>query len=149
MLNNKYKLSPTRKVQYVQKGMLGGGNFWKKMTAGQWPITILALIVLFFVGLPTIKNYLKQEALDREIADVKMEIAEYEDKNSDLKNMLRYLESDQAVEERGRLNLGLKKEGEKVIVISRVDKTESNPVSANNSLDQLSNPQKWWRYFFN
>ena len=148
MLRKKYKLSPMRKVPYVQKGLLGGDNFWGKMVAGQWPITILALLILLFVAMPAVKNYLRQKALDREIAEVQTEISKYENSNKDLKEMVRYLESNQSVEERGRVNLGLKKQNEKVIIISRANKIENDGTATGTELDKLSNPQKWWRYFF-
>jgi cell division protein FtsB len=148
MPRKKFNSSSAPKLPYVQKGRVGGDDFWQRMMAGQWPITIIALVVLFLVGMPTVKNYLKQKELDREIASVQAEANKYEDQNKDVKNMLLYLQSDQSAEDRGRLNLGLKKQGENVIVISR-----SNPVAATSTDDgaaigDQSNPQNWWHYFF-
>ncbi|MEI7451601.1 MAG: septum formation initiator family protein [Candidatus Falkowbacteria bacterium] len=148
MSRDKYKINPAHKVQYVQKGRLGGNSFGQRMMTSQWPVTILALVVLVFVSMPTVKNYLKQKELDREIADVSAEATKYEDRNKDVKNMLHYLESDQSVEDRGRLNLGLKKQGENVIVISRTNKVEGAGQAGGAAMDDQSNPQKWWRYFF-
>jgi len=148
MPRKNYQLSQTKKIPYIQKGALNSGSgFWKKFLAKQGVISVLALLVLGFILWPLLKNYSQQQALNEEIKKVQTEIAKYEDKNSDLKTMISYLESDQAIEEKARINLGLKKEGEKVIVISDPQKVQE--VVETNNITNLSNPQKWWRYFFN
>jgi len=148
MLKKNYQLSQTKKVQYIQKGALNSGSsFWKKFLASQGLISILALIVLGLILWPLLKNYSQQQALNEEIEEVQTEIAKYEDKNTDLKVMIGYLESDQAIEEKARVNLGLKKEGEKVIVISDPQKIQTEAGASD--IPELSNPQKWWRHFFN
>ena len=75
-----------------------------------------------------------------------------ENKNSQLKNVITYLESDQFVDEKARLNLNYKQPGEEVVVIKNKETT------ANGNKDQgsigtsaeveKSNIQKWIKYFF-
>jgi len=90
------------------------------------------------------------------------EIANLENKNSNFKDLVSYLESNQFVEEQARLKLGLKKEGEDVAVIKNGldNKIENNLTATSssifnipgldkaNSVDPISNLQKWLKYFF-
>lgn len=109
-----------------------------------------ALIALFFLLLilvPLAKNYSRQRLVEKEIAGIQQEIADFEAKNKDLEDMLVYLQSDQSLEEQARLNMGLKKPGETVAVIQGdVFGVEMPEVSRPES---LPNRQKWWQYFVN
>ncbi len=149
MLDRKYRLSRTKKVAYVQKGVVGAPvNTWSRLVAGQWLFTVLAIGVLVLIGVPAVKNYGQQKAIDIEIKEAQAEIERFSAKNQEIKEVINYLESDQAVEDQARLNLGLKKAGEKVVVISdRPQVAESLPSAA--SSKNLSNPHKWFNYFFN
>jgi cell division protein FtsB len=149
MLDRKYRLSRTKKVAYVQKGVVGAPvNTWSRLVAGQWLITIIAVGVLVLIGIPAVKNYGQQKAIDIEIKEAQAEIERFTGQNQEIKEVISYLESDQAVEDQARLNLGLKKAGEKVVVISdRPQVVESLPGSV--SQENLSNPHKWFNYFFN
>jgi cell division protein FtsB len=149
MPRKKYKLSPTRKVQYIQKASQSGGRtFWQKFVSHQAVWTIVGLAILGAVAWPTIKNYSQQQALDQEISDAQNEIQKYQDQNKDLKDMIGYLSSDQAIEDKARLNLGLKKTGESVIIISDAGAATDTPTSTAADVN-LGNPQKWLDYFFN
>ncbi|MFA4942981.1 MAG: septum formation initiator family protein [Patescibacteria group bacterium] len=150
MPNNKYRLSRTKKVAYVQKGMalaptfgLGGLRFKQGL------LTIFILAILVLVSIPTIKNYAQEKAISLEINEAQAEIEKYEGKNKELSEVINYLESDQAVEEKARLNLGLKKPGEKVaVIINQVPTSTDVLVNENSFQEKLSNPHKWLNYFF-
>jgi len=143
-----YKLSQTRKVQYIQKASQPRGHtFWQKFVSRQVLWTFLSLALLGLIAWPTIKNYSQQQALDQEIKEAQGEIDKYQDQNKELKDMIGYLSSDQAIEDKARLNLGLKKSGENVIIISDSDAASGTPTSTAAN-DNLSNPQKWLHYFF-
>ncbi len=150
MQNNKYRLSRTKKVTYVQKGTIGAptrslGNLLSKQSL--W--TILLLVVLTLVSIPTVRNYAQEKAVNLEINEARAEIERYESKNKELSEVINYLESDQAVEEKARLNLGLKKQGEKVAVIADQPQiSEESAASGNSSNQKISNPHKWLNYFF-
>ena len=150
MLNNKYRLSRTKKVAYVQKGSIGApGHNLGRLVSGQGLMTVLILLALVLVSIPAIRNYAQERAVDLEINEARAEIDRYSSKNQELSNVIGYLESDQAIEEKARLNLGLKKQGEKVVVIAdRPQISESSAADANSSQEKLSNPHKWLNYFF-
>jgi len=88
------------------------------------------------------------------------EIRRIEEKNSGLKELASYLESDQFIEGEARLKLSLKKNGEEVAGIkdpvSGTEK-ESEPSTVYNMPGRENlrpekaetNPEKWFKYFFN
>ncbi|MFA5644238.1 MAG: septum formation initiator family protein [Patescibacteria group bacterium] len=145
-MSKKYNLSPAEKLNYVQKGKIKGQgkkNFKKFLVS----FLILGLLVLMFV--PYLNKYQKNKDLENEIAKIKEEIDKYENQNEELKEILNYLESDQAVEDRARINLGLQKEGESVLIIRR--KIEEPNVKNNYVLDsgeEEGNFKKWLNYIF-
>ncbi len=142
----KYNLSPTEKLNYVQKGKSKGqsAQIWQQFTISFLILGILALIVI-----PYYNNNKKRKDLEKEIASIKKDISRYENSNQDLEELLNYLVSDQAVEEKARLNFGLQKQGEKVIVIQRQGNSSSLASSTEELVEENSNPQKWLNYFFN
>lgn len=116
--------------------------FW----TSQLFVFFIGLIFLSMILVPLLKNYAKQRAVANEIKDIQKEIADFESKNKDLSAMLDYLESNESLEEQARLNLGLKKPGEKVVVVQSEEikddgTTTTTPVNHGNW-------SKWWRYFF-
>ena len=62
-------------------------------------------------------------------------------------DILKYVTSDSFVEEKARIELNMKKPGEKVIVIKGENTEES--LEKNNPVEKplLNNPIKWWYYF--
>lgn len=145
-MSSNYNLSPTEKVNYVQKGK-SKGQTGRILKQSLFLFLVLGLIALIL--LPYFKNKKEKMELVDEINKVQNEINQYEKTNAELKEFLSYLESDQAIEEKARLNLGLQKEGEKVVVIKKLIK-ENNSDKKDFSQDkkELSNLQKWIKYFF-
>lgn len=150
MLNHKYRLSRTKKVAYVQKGSVGlSGSGLGRFIPKQGLLTIFILGVLVLVSIPAVRNYAQERAVDLEINEARAEIERYESKNKELSEVIGYLESDQAIEEKARLNLGLKKQGETVAVIATLPQvSEDSALQGSASNEKLSNPHKWLNYFF-
>ncbi len=146
-MSKKYNLSPSEKLNYVQEAKSKGGKF---KTLRKIVLTLVVLVALFLIAGPYLRNYHKKQELEKEMAKVKSKIEQYERSNEELRDFLNYLSSDQAIEERARLDFGLQKEGEKVVVIQRDFSREEY---INNSFEEneieLSNPRKWINYFFN
>ena len=112
--------------------------------------TIIGFVFLLLISFPLVKNISKKYAVDNEIKELESEISQLESDNKDLQNFIDHLNSEEFVEEQARLNLGMKKRGEEVVILKD---EEADLVSKNNSKEQkdkveLSNPQKWWCYFF-
>lgn len=137
-------------------------NLLSKILLNQKTLAFLGLAIIILISFPLAKNISQRYKISQEIKELEAEINNLENQNTNLKEFMDYLESDQFVEERARLNLGLKKEGEEVAVISG----ESSEVQNNGNKEEgaatgifgmekeepakpIGNPRKWWRYFFN
>ncbi|MFZ4632424.1 MAG: FtsB family cell division protein [Patescibacteria group bacterium] len=122
-------------------------NFFYRLFSSQRFLAIVGLVFLFLIVFPLAKTYTQRRLVESEIDGVKKEISDFEKTNKDLKEMITYLESDQSLEESARLNLNLKKPGEKVIVIDN-SKNASSSEDLNKTTNLESNFLKWWHYFF-
>lgn len=125
---------------------------------------LLALAVLGLISLPLYRNIVSRYRINQEIKSLEAEIAATQGKNEDINKLITYLNSDQFVEQQARENLNLKKDGENVMVLRGLggetnhvaDPTESD--NLDNSLftvseiektkAEVSNPVKWYKYFF-
>jgi len=122
-------------------------NFFYRLISSQRFLAIIGLVFLLLIIFPLAKTYTQKRMVENEINGVKKEINDFEKTNQELRDMITYLESDQSLEEQARLNLNLKKPGEKVIVIEE-PKTAASSSDANNFAADGGNLAKWWRYFF-
>lgn len=112
------------------------GNRWSR-----WLWTALVLYMMFMVGRLSFKNY----QLNLEESKLKADVSSLENEIQDLKNNIVYYQSDSYKEKMLRAKLNMQKEGEKVVVITPEPKVEEVPDSKK---ENLTNPEKWWRYFF-
>jgi len=127
-------------------------SFINKILYNQKFLAFLGLVIIILISFPLARTVSQRYKIDQEVKSLGSEISELENTNQDFNKLISYLESDQFVEEQARLNLGLKKEGENLLVIK--DSAELNKVSGTDginslNLKDLSNPQKWLNYFFN
>lgn len=135
-------------------------NNFEKIFFNQKFLTLLGLAVIILISFPLAKNALKQYRINKEISGLKKEIAALENKNTDLKNFVAYLESAQFIEEQARLNLGLKKPGEELTVIKMAPgQALAGTASSGAPIFNIpgykkarpaaknSNPKKWLNYF--
>ena len=122
-------------------------NFFYRLVSSQRFLAIIGLFFLLLIVFPLAKTYAQKRMVENEINGVKKEISDFEKTNQELKNMITYLQSDQSLEEQARLNLNLKKPGEKVIVIEE-PKISTTTIDTNNATDSEGNFTKWWHYFF-
>ncbi len=112
-------------------------------------IFIFLLLVLIFIILNLVKSLQKKNQITEEITLLQNEIQNLEKQNLELKELIEYFNSDAYIEERARISLGLKKQGEKVIILpeARGGKENEYKTGEKNVLAK-TNPQKWWDYFF-
>ena len=122
-------------------------NFFYRLISSQRFLAIIGLVFLLLIIFPLAKTYTQKRMVENEINGVKKEINDFEKTNQELRDMITYLESDQSLEEQARLNLNLKKPGEKVIVIEE-PKTATSSSEANDFAADGGNLAKWWHYFF-
>jgi cell division protein FtsB len=139
-------------------------NFFLKLFLNQYVLTILGLAVLLGISFPLARIVTQQYKIDSDVKDLEQEIAAVENKNSGLKKVINYMESDQFVEEQARLKFGLKKPGEEALSVnsqdpakdqaSKNDNNTGDKIFTSQGMDKIkvrkiSNPEKWWNHFFN
>jgi cell division protein FtsB len=108
----------------------------------------LIILVLLSVGLG--KRIIEQRGVRQEIAALEKEIENLENKNRELSELLKYLNTDSFLEEEARLKLSLQKPGESVVIIPEKDLLNKTQVeNFKNETDRKdTNLHKWWNYFF-
>lgn len=110
------------------------------------------LIILLVVGVGLAKSWQRDNKVDQEISGLNSNIKNLEKDNLELKELVEYFNSDAYIEEKARIDLGLKKAEEKVVIVGNQREQGLNNFDKNSSrvnLEDLSNPEKWWLYFFN
>jgi cell division protein FtsB len=122
---------------------------------------VFGLIIIASISWPLYLNMQKRIAVKNEIQKLKDDILIYENKNSQLDKLIKYLESDQYIEEQAKKNLNLKKEGENVMVIKNENKKDLPESKINKQGQEIysigglnnektiknTNPSKWVSYF--
>lgn len=113
---------------------------------------IFCLVLIGLIAFSLIKELFRKIEISREIQDLETQINGLEGKNSEMANLIDYLNSSEWQEKEVKSKLNLKAPGEKVILIPENSQTNyNNPlkpeVMGEEPEKQLSNPQKWWNYF--
>jgi len=132
-------------------------KWWSKL---QHPlfITIVSCIVVILLILGLLKNIRQLLNAHREINQIKTEIDNLDKKNTEISYLISYLQSKEFLEEQARLNFGLQKPNEQIIVVkqSATDTTTNLvnsqvfdlPAPPQPKLTVSANPKKWFDYFF-
>ena len=115
-------------------------------------IFITSLVILLIVGFGLAKSWQRDNEVNQEISGLNNSIIGLEKDNLELKELVEYFNSDAYIEEKARIDLGLKKAEEKVVIVSNQREGGFNsiePEFSRANTSDLSNPEKWWLYFFN
>lgn len=83
-----------------------------------------------------------------DLNDLQKRIAQVQGQNKDYSELLSRLDTPGFVDREARLKLGYQKPGEQVLMLKDAVSSSDAVSSAEGNLSKLSNPQKWWRYFF-
>lgn len=140
MLNRSYGLSPADRRQSNQP-------FWQRFLMSQRFLAIVFLVLIVAISFPLIRSVSQRKVVEKEIAEMKKDNEAYQNKSEELKEMIEYLQSDISLEEQARLNLGLKKPNEDVVVVNRQKMTETT-VSTETKDSRVANWLRWINYFF-
>ncbi len=132
------------------------GIFFRFFTNPKF-LAVLGVIALAMLIFPLKEKLNQRQGIEREIESLEAEISKLDSQNQELESLIKYLQSDQFVEDQARMNLGLKKEGEEVVVIRDGGGQVAGAFSGNDDADTVakedkqgsfSNWGKWWSYFF-
>ncbi len=105
----------------------------------------IALIIAIVLAVSFARAYYKDYQIRVQITDLQGRIDEMESKKLESLSLLDYVKSEEYLEDVGRSQLGLKKEGERVIIVdAQDDKTEiyARPMQRESSW------RLWWNHFF-
>jgi cell division protein FtsB len=133
---------------------------WQVIIFSSTSLTLIGLLVIILISIPLVKNIQKQLNVNNEISTLDQEIVDLEKKNTELKDLISYLNSDQFTEEQARLNLNYKKKGEELVIIKTNDSEQEKSLTlksiynikgleAGNKIKTKTNVQKWIKYFWN
>ncbi|HAO81745.1 MAG: Septum formation initiator [Parcubacteria group bacterium GW2011_GWD2_43_10] len=119
-------------------------GFWSAVTSKFFLLT--AIVALAAVGYGVLKSAVRRAEIEREIQALRTEITEHQSKSQELSQLIDYLNSEEYKEREARLQLGLQKPGENVVVIpNSADTTTESESQASNS--SQANWRLWINYF--
>lgn len=123
-------------------------NIKKKLSSSF--LMILLALLLVYLGYQLFEVYQKNKLINDEMDSLEQEILVLDEKIIDLDSTIEYLESDLFVEEEGRTKLGLAKEGEQVVIITKEKDSLSKDLEEELAagLAEKKNWLNWWKYFF-
>ena len=117
----------------------------------------LVLIAGFFIlaaaAFFLAKEVYKKRQIQNEITKLEQEAAKINRENLEIQDKIAYLQSRDYQEREAKDKLNLQNPGENVVVIKPGVAREQGIKAENENLPQplppnVSNPQKWWKYFF-
>jgi cell division protein FtsB len=127
-------------------------NFSAKIFFSSKLFSFLGIIVLSFLIFCFGKKFLEIKDINQEIKSSEDQIAQLQAKSNDLNGLINFLNTDAFLEQEARLKFNLQKPGESVVIIppsgvnqKNIEDKSSEGEGGNNN---LSNPKKWWNYFF-
>jgi len=122
----------------------------QRTPASKIAVLLIGLIVLILLGYAFINNFLLNQEIDQEIAQIGNSITTLEEQNIELQELIKYFDSSAYAEQKARAELSLKKEGENVVVITDENKDAEDNIDTLKKLvtTKDSNPKRWFTYFF-
>lgn len=131
----------------------GSSAGWHKVL--RWPAFLAAnLAILLLVGVSTARESYRGWSIDREIRALDAQASGLEDRKLKLKELQQVLASPETVEKEARTRLGMKRDGERVYVLSGYS---ADPLGSGGDVQlanvpsealPLTNPERWFSYFF-
>lgn len=122
---------------------------WKRYLYSPWFLAAVfgaAVILAFNVARTAYQNYQVKQAIDH----LQDEVHRLESKKLETMQVLKYVRSPAFIEDRARLEFNLGAPGEKMMLVNTSSAAlvrGQNPAPMVEQ-EHVSNPVKWWRYFF-
>jgi len=122
--------------------------WWRRLLCSRLMLAI-NLVLIGFVGWSLSNEVAQGRKVSSDLNDLQTRIADLQKQNQDYGGILSQLDSPGFVDREARLKLGYQKPGEQVLLLEDGTATQVvNGASAPDGTSGLSDPQKWWRYFF-
>jgi cell division protein FtsL len=122
-------------------------GFWASLTSKVFLVTAAAAVAA--VGFGIVKSLVKRAEIEREIQALQNEISKNQLQAEKLSQLIEYLNTEEFREKEARLQLGLRKPGESVVVVPNTAEADEASISdLNKTSENLSNWQRWLKYLF-
>lgn len=129
-------------------------SFWKKLFFSPF-FLFLGIIILIFYFFSIGKESYRHYKINKEVGSLKQEIKNLEEKKTQTKKLIQYLKTESFQERQVRLELGMKKPDEKVIILPNILEETENKMDIsfekNKKIEEdnkkIINPIRWWKYF--
>lgn len=118
-------------------------SIWHRIYNSNIFIGVLLLVLILSI-FKVAKELTRRHQINKEISYLNKQLADAQLNRDKLQDLISYLESDQYIEEQARSQLNLSKPGEKRVDLS----LEPEALAVKQDVDNRSNLQKWFAYFF-
>ncbi|MEK7644256.1 MAG: septum formation initiator family protein [Patescibacteria group bacterium] len=109
---------------------------------------VIALIVAIAAAIGFGRAYFQNYQVNRVIEQLQNDVGKLENKKLESMRILKYVMSQNFVEQKARAELNMKKPGERVAIINRGEANKDRDLETAEPPDRvLNNPAKWWYYF--
>jgi cell division protein FtsB len=130
----------------------GTRKSWKNIFYSKW-FLCLNCVVLVLITYASVRNFYYDYQVQKEIKKFQQQAENLKAKNIQTLEVLKHVKSQNFVEEKARTELNLVKPGENVLVVREEGGGETHRQDYDKVLKveeekNVSNPVKWWRYFF-
>lgn len=121
-------------------------NKIKRVISSRW-FLVIALVIAIFFAFIFARAYYQDYKVRQQIDALKEEVKSLETKKIESMEILKYVTSDNFVEDKARTELNMKEPGENVIILDNVNSKNKIEIIAEEDNNNLNNPIKWWYYF--
>lgn len=105
-------------------------------------------VLAVITGAGFVREYLRSRQIDQEILSLKQEADRLQVRNFQVSSLEASLQNGEYLEREARLKLGLRKEGEQVVVLQQPEAPAPSPAAQAAAQEPgWSNPKKWWTLF--
>lgn len=117
-------------------------------------ILIVEFLLVAYLLYALTLNVYKSYTLDAHIRDFEEENKAIEDENNKKNDDFMYYTSEQYIDKIAKQNFGLVNPGEEIIILpldansQTAEGGSGENAQGEEDLNKLSNPQKWWKFFF-
>ncbi len=117
-------------------------------------VIALTTLLILWVAYVSSRQIERNRRIGSEVDQLQNEAEKIRHENQTLSDKISYFSSNDFREQEAKEKLGMKKEGEEVVIIKSQPRAEGTHTPENGSAvsprgqDQTPNYQKWWRFFF-
>ena len=121
-------------------------TFWSVITSRLF--LVVALVAVAGIAVGVVKSVLRRVEVEHEISALRSDIGTLQGKNDELSRLITYFQTPEFKEREARLQQGLQKPGEQVVVIPGLGAGAAAGAGNAAALSTDPNWRRWLNYFF-